>query len=211
MADSRNNLKKADAEKSYSVSQNVIIESVGAKMGSIGTSGTRLAVKRKLPVFVDVIIGVIILAIFAGIVVGAYFMFRYYTNDYAGVKLEYVFISPCAEDIDAFRTMKNKDLYFDLDGNTLYFGKVTNVDVVDSVNTGKYLVLNVSADAKYKSGEGYTIGESKMAVGSEYSLRVDGRVVVGTIVELREEGEALKNKTINYVYYSDGNVKEEGN
>ncbi len=192
MADNRNDLKRADAEKSFGGSQNVVIESVGARIGSFGSArSARLSVKRRLPIFVDIIIGIMILALFAGIMAGAYFLFRYYTDDYEGIELEYIFVSPCVEDEDAFRTMRNKELYYDVDGNTLYFGKVTEVGVVGSTDAGRYLVLKVNASVKYKSGEGYTVGDCKIAVGSEYSLRIDGRVVEGTVVELREETETV--------------------
>ena len=193
MADNRKDLKRADAEKSFgSSSQNVIVESVGATLSSLGSSkGRRLSVKRRLPVIVDIFIGIIILAIFVGIVVGAYFLFRYYTDDYEGIDIEYVFISPCEEDREAFRTVKNKELYFDADGNTLYFGKVSEIDVTESKDGDKYLVLTVNANAKFKSGEGYSVGDRKIAVGSEFSFRVDGRIIAGTVVELYEKGERV--------------------
>ena len=136
----------------------------------------------------DIIIGIIILAVFVGIVVGAYFLFRFYTDDYEGIEIEYVFISPCTEDRDAFRTVKNKELYYDFDQNTYYFGKVSDIDVIDS-NNGRYLVLMVRSNAKYRAGEGYSVGDYKIAVGSEFSFRVDGKIIAGTVVELHEKGE----------------------
>jgi len=212
MADNRNDLKSADGEKSFGGSQNVIVESVGARIGGgVSARNARLSVKRRLPVFVDIIIGAVILAIFAGIVAGAYFLFRYYTDDYEGIDIEYVFISPCTEDEDAFRTMRNKELYYDVDGNTLYFGKATSVEVIDTVDLERYLVLTVKAGVKYKPGEGYTVGDCKIAAGSEYALRIDGRIIQGTVVELYEETKGESAAPVSAELEDTAKAEEGGN
>lgn len=212
MAENRKDLKSADGEKSFVNPQNIIIESVGVRIGGLGSAkGARLSVKKRLPVYVDIVIGILILAIFAGIVAGAYFLFRYYTDDYEGIELEYVFISPCVESADDYRTIKNKELYCDVDGSTLYFGKVSEFDVINTVDGERYLVLTVNVDVKYKSGEGYTVGECKIAVGSEYSLRVDGRVIKGTVVELCEETDGESVAPVSAELEEDSKAEEGGN
>ena len=48
------------------------------------------------------------------------------------------------------------------------------------------VVFTVSVKAKYKRGSGYIVGEERIAVGSEYALRMDSLLVNGTVVELKD-------------------------
>ena len=47
--------------------------------------GSNIKVKKKLPLAVDIIIGILMLAIVCAVIVGAYILFRYYANDYETV------------------------------------------------------------------------------------------------------------------------------
>lgn len=185
--ESLRNLKSADAEKSFGSSATPQVESLSAKMNEL-TKPSRFSARRRLPVIVDIIIGILMLAIAAGIIVGAVFLFQYYTDDYESIELTYTFISPCEEDLQSYRTMRNKELYREENGNTLYFGKVTSVEVLKegSPDGSNLLVVEVEANVKYKKGEGYSVGDCRIAVGSEYTLRSEYRLITGTIVELAE-------------------------
>ena len=100
------------------------------------------------------------------------------------------FLAPCEGNLSVYRTMKNEDLYLDTEDNTYYFGKVKNVAVYkpeDKNDPNNKLVLTVRINAKYKSDEGYSSGDNKIAVGSKYILRCESTIVSGVIVELKQE------------------------
>ncbi|MBQ8408972.1 MAG: hypothetical protein IJY39_08925 [Clostridia bacterium] len=185
----QSDLRQADSEKSFGApAQNPITESVGVKIGdSIGGATKAKKKAGRLPVIVDIITGILLLVVVIGIFVGAYYLFRYYADDYEGVDVEYTFIcvSEEAGEIN-YRTLRNKELYLDTADNTLYFGDVVSAELYDLQNEAgeMMLVVVVEANVKYKSGEGYTVNDCKIAVGSEYTLRSGNVEISGTIVEL---------------------------
>jgi hypothetical protein len=184
-------LKHADAEKSYtSPAQNSILDGVNVKLGdSIGSSVRVKKKERHVPVIVDVITGLLLIAVVIGIAVGAVYLFRYYTNDYEGVNVEYTFVC-IADDLEEMhsRSLRNKSLYLDTEDNTLYFGNVVSAELYDLGNESgeKMLVVVVNANLKFKDDEGYSVNDQRIAVGSEYTLRSENVVVNGTIVELKQ-------------------------
>ena len=176
-------LKHADAEKSYtSPIPNSILDGVSVKLGdSIGSSVRAKKDEKRIPVLVDIITGLLLLAIVVGIAVGAVYLFRYYTDDYEGVSVEYTYIC-ISDDLEEMhgRSLRNKSLYLDTEDNTLYFGNVESGE--------KMLVVVVNANLKFKDDEGYSVNDQRIAVGSEYTLRSEDVVVNGTIVELKPLG-----------------------
>jgi len=197
-------LKKADAEKSFGGGSGIpsaTSDMIGAKLGELSDREKRKPRKR-LPIIVDVIIAVLMLAIVAGLVVGAYFLFKYYTNEYERLDVEYLLISYVYGDIEEYRIMKNQELYLDVDGNTLYFGKVTDIESLISNNEQgqTVLMISVSANARYRDDIGYSIGEHRLAVGSEYLLRSGSIFIYGMVVELVENngsGHMSVNSFVN--------------
>lgn len=186
----RGGLKHADAEKSYtSPTPNPMPDGVGVKLGdSIGSSARAKKKEGRVPVIIDIITGVVLLAVVVAISFGAVSLFRYYTDDYEGVSVEYTYIC-IAEDLEEMhsRALRNKSLYCDTDDNTLYFGNVVSAELYDLDNDSneKMLVVVVHANLKFKDDEGYFVNDEKIAVGSEYQLRSENVVVDGTIVELK--------------------------
>lgn len=192
--DSRTDLKSADSEKhdsregstQSSVSE-VLEEKIKKKISA--TERKRNANKRKLPVIVDVIVGVLVIAISIGIVAGAFILFRYYSDDYGNEKVEYTVVAHCYGDQSLYRTMKNKELYMDTEDNTLYFGKIASVDLIENAEGENTLLLTVRATVKYKKGTGYSVGDNRIAVGSEYTLRSENISIEGTVIELTRMSE----------------------
>ena len=186
-------LKHADAEKSYtSPTPNSILDGVSVKLGdSIGSSVRAKKDEKRIPVLVDIITGLLLLAIVVGIAVGAVYLFRYYTDDYEGVSVEYTYIC-ISDDLEEMhgRSLRNKSLYLDTEDNTLYFGNVVSAELYDLGNESgeKMLVVVVNANLKFKDDEGYSVNDQRIAVGSEYTLRSEDVVVNGTIVELKPLG-----------------------
>jgi hypothetical protein len=145
------------------------------------TLGSSVKVKKRLPIIVDIIAGILMLAIVCGVVVGSYMLFRYYSNDYDTKSVTYTVIFNADEELNWYASMKNGDLYMDSADNTVYFGKVTEVKT-DSNNNR--VILKVTVSAKYRDGEGYSIGASRLAVGGEYKLRYVEKALNVAIVEL---------------------------
>lgn len=140
--------------------------------------------RKKLPVVVDIIIAVLMLAMIGGVTVGAYSLFRFYTNDYDVVEIEYVFVTPYEYTAEAYGTMLNREIYCDENGSSLYFGKVALVELLPESQT---VIVTVKADVKYKASEGYSVGDRKIAVGGDYLLRSQNISVECTVVELVEK------------------------
>ena len=131
-------------------------------------SGAGIKIKRRVPLWVDILTGILMLVIVCGVVVGSYMLFRYYSNDYDEVAITYTVIVDGANeaDLQAYESLKDDELFMDTEDNSVYFGKVTDVSIAE----GKIL-MTVSAKAKHRDGEGYSIGESRIAVGSDLLLR----------------------------------------
>lgn len=183
-----NGLKEADAEKSENKTSDgqSAQEIFGSKFmsNSLSVNARKDSRKRNFPIIVDIVIGILILAIFAGAVVGAYYLFRYYSDDYSGAEIKYTVIVPCEDDLMGLRTMKGRALYLDTEDNTYYFGTVSDVILVENAKEGNYAVMIVSINARFRADEGYTVSGNRIAVGCNYSLRSDSMILDATVVEL---------------------------
>lgn len=146
----------------------------------------------KVPLALDISIAVVIIAVVVALIVGAYFLFKYYADSYKDAKVDYtvLIIDEDAGAITDPATLKNKEIYCDLDDNTYYFGKVTSAKIiaVEDDNSDGQLTLKISVTTKYKRGEGYLIDGNRIAVGSEYSLRIGEKTYNVAIVEMNVGG-----------------------
>lgn len=149
-------------------------------------SGASIKVKKKLPLWVDIIAGILMLVILCGVVAGSYMLFRYYSNDYATVDVSYTVIldGVSAENVEEYYSLKDCELFMDTESNSVYFGKITGIGTEE----GRILVI-VSAQTKHRSGEGYLIGESRLALGSELALRCGEKEISAEVVALTTGGK----------------------
>ena len=177
------NLKKADSEKSSSGAQlDYIVGLRGVKAKDSGAGERKSASARKrLPLIVDIIITVFIFAMVAGIIAGAYYLFRYYSTDYESVSIKYSFAVECEGNASEYQKADRKELYFDVDGSTEYFGRITSVSVSEDNDLA---VFTVEVTDNRKADEGYYLSDTRVAVGSDYMLRIEGQTINGTVVEL---------------------------
>ncbi len=184
-------LKSADAEKSSgNPAQKQQSERAEERKTAFFASKSVRARKKKLPIAADLIIAVLMVAIAIGIVAGGYTLFRYFSDEYESTEIEYTFIRiDETAALVRYRNMKNADLYIDGEGNTQYLGRVVSSEIVDvdPENGISMLKLVIETNAKYKHGEGYSVGEYRIAVGSDYLLRSSTVSVNGTIVEINTE------------------------
>ncbi len=181
-------LKSADARKSgsQSVHSNNLASELfqGRKVYDVTSSGS-IRVKKKLPLIVDIIIGILMIAMVCALIVGSYMLFRYYSDDYNGVDIEYTVVYRTSSPIADYINMENKGLYLDTEDNAIYYGEI--IDVRMQNGEGKddnALLLTVSSTVKHKRGEGYSIEDKRLAVGSELCLRCDDITMDVTVVEL---------------------------
>lgn len=180
------NLKKADSEKSSGGAQLDYIaglRGVKAKESGENEKSKNATARKKLPLIVDIVITVLMLAIVAGVIVGAYYLFRYFSTDYESVGIEYSFAVECKENASDYQKYVRKELYYDVDGSTVYFGKIESVSVSEDNDLA---VIIVEVTANHKADEGYYLGDERVAVGSGYTLRIEDQTVSGTVVELTE-------------------------
>ncbi len=193
MADNRNNggahgendLKLHDSEKNNDIFST--IPGIDNKFSMSASADAFKSVKKikktKVPVVVDIIIAVLLLAIIGGAVFGCYYLFRYFTVDYENVGVTYVFAVPRDKLIEGntYSNMKNKFLFCDVDGNTYGFGKISNAEI--SQDSGMLLVT-VVVNSQYRAEEGYFIDGLVLAVGKNYTLHTENLSLDGTVVEL---------------------------
>ena len=179
----KKNLKGADAEKSSgTLLQFSGIDLSKSKKGEENnTLSGRQVARKKLPIAVDIIVALLLVALFAGVVAGAYYAFRSFAKDYESVNVEYTVLVPSSDE-NVNNSLASQLLYMEEDGSVEYFGKVKNVKY--SPENEAWLVT-VSATVRYKDGEGYSVGQNRLAVGQSLSLRTEnGTKVCGTVVEL---------------------------
>ena len=178
-------LKRADAEKSgATVSQLASISLKKARKGeNTGFKSKRVARKR-LPIVVDIIIALLFVAIFAGLIVGAFYAFRIFAVDFESVNVEYTVFVP-NEQYENYAGIEHQIVYFENEdnGSVEYFGKVKSVSAhSDGV------LISVAATVSYREGDGYSIGEHRLAVGKSFDLRTEyGLGFSGTVVDIVDE------------------------
>lgn len=171
--DKDQNLKRKDSKKNHADGSSGIL--LGAPFGSnkklpdsmVDTEITNVKVKKKLPIAVDIIAGILMLLIVLGVIVGSYIAFRIYSNDSINKNVTYDIIISQAKEIEYYENLIGQDVFLDTTSNSLYFGEV--VDVVSIIGKSDQVLIKVNATVKYKKGEGYSIDTKRLAVGSEFS------------------------------------------
>ena len=125
-------LKMADSRKMTSEEGKGIPEIPGVKRArGVATMAPVSSKKnKKAPIVVDIIVGVAMLLLVAALLIGAYYVFTYYSNDYSGVSVTYTVMCD-DEDLASVVTLNNADVYLDVQGNSLYFGKVKSINQED--------------------------------------------------------------------------------
>ncbi len=170
------NLKRADSQKTIkdtAQGSGLRAELFGGKRITERTPITNIKIKKKLPVAVDIIAGILMLVLVCAVIVGSYVLFRYYSNDYDGVDVEYTVTFSVDSELNTYNALKNGELFMDVTGNSVYFGKIVGVETVANEENESVggVILTVKANVKYRQGEGYSIGDSRLAVGSRLNLR----------------------------------------
>lgn len=190
--DAKKSLKSADREKA---AENGLPRSTFDSFGSKASEyeddhrSRKNRARRRLPIAVDIIIAVLLLAITAAVIAGGYFALRYFTIDYDSVKIEYSVLVE-NQNVKQYADLAGKHLYMDSDSNMIYMGKVKSVDIYEADGAA---VIKVEFEAKYKAEEGYFAENYKIAVSKKADIRTDSIKISGKIVELKRIGKIKKS------------------
>jgi hypothetical protein len=152
-----------------------------------------------MPVLVDVIL----LLVLAGLAVGAWFGFSALRELYA----------PTWETRTVVYTLELQgvspgDVKYNSDGRLIYVGApvwssvYTDADCLGTVTDARgtlvtaeggtntlTLILTVEADAAYREGKGYRMGETMLLAGLTGDFRFEGMTAHGTVISLKEKEE----------------------
>ena len=188
-----NNLKKADSKKSHGeIGTTLRNEVLSGKKIRENSDIKNIKVKKRLPLAIDIIAGILMLALMCGVVAGSYVLFRYYSNDYDGVNVTYkVVFNTSDKDLILAAMRVNEKVFLDTESNSVYFGKITSVNTEENGmgQNARRICLTVEVNAKYRKGEGYSLGDERLAVGSTFVLRCGERTEAVTVVELSAGGK----------------------
>ena len=171
-------LKHADSDKSGGGNSQPL-----GNLPKVKKSGNDMVKKikgarKRMPIVVDVIIAILLVVMIGAVTAGGFYAFRYFTVDYDTVDVEYTVI---ISDITAPENLKKNDqVYCDIEGNTVHFGKIKSI----SADANGNQIIVIAHTVSYKEDVGYSIGSEKLAVGCEYVLRTEkGTELSGTVVE----------------------------
>lgn len=144
------------------------------------------------------IVDAILILIVAGIVVGAWFGYRALKANFAPawqekdvlftVEIPAVDPNILVYGDDGQLTLVNKDLWSSDRTDADRLGLVVSADTValDEESTTVTLYVTVSARAKYRPGDGYWMGGTRLLAGNRAIFRLEGLVAPGQILTLDE-------------------------
>lgn len=193
----KKDMKNLDADKNNEngiqhISTDILMSSAGAASAQKKKNRAR----KKLPLAVDIIIAILMVAIVVGAVIGAYFVFRYFTVDYESVTVEYTLLVD-TDDVASYSGLINKHVYMDSEESTTYFGKIIGCETFKEDGA---VLLKVAINAKYRSEEGYYADDCKIAVGNTMNVRTDSKKISGTVVELVKKSSPKKvNSALDFL------------
>jgi hypothetical protein len=179
------NLKMADSRKMKSEEGIGGTDLSGIKRAKGISTMAPLAAKKhnKAPIVVDIIVGTAMILLVVALLVVAYLAFTYYSNDYNGVDIRYTLMCE-DEDLASVVSLNNSDVFVDVDGNTLYFGKVKEIKQENSDGKSAIILEIKISDVKFREGEGYTVSSERLAVGKKFTFRYGTKYISGIVVEI---------------------------
>lgn len=152
--------------------------------------------KKGLPVVVDVLIVVLLLAVIAGAIYGISAAGRYFSTRYAEKQINYTFL---LESVDPALAL-DEDMRCVIQSGTLVYlsgeedgsplGKVLGNSLEVNEDGTMDIYVTVRTTANYNYTLGYFVEQTKIAVGKTYTCRFSGLVSDAVIVELQVEEES---------------------
>lgn len=170
--------------------------------GAKGTGKVAMG-RRNRRLWVSILVDVILLLVLAGLIVGGWLGFRVVRELYAPTWetrtvvycVEIEGISPDAVKYgpDGRYVFENKGIWSSAYTDADFLGTVTQARTIlvawdDGSNTVT-LYVTVEAEAYYREGKGYRMGETMLLAGAEGDFRLEGMTAHGTIVSMHEKNE----------------------
>lgn len=157
--------------------------------------------RRDRRLWVSVLVDVILLVVLVGLIVGAWFGIRAVRELYAPtwetrtvvyrVEIEGIAPDEVKYASDGRYVFENKAVWSSEHTDADHLGTVTDAHTVlvawdDGSNTVT-LYLTVEAEAYYREGKGYRMGETMLLAGAKGLFRLEGMTAEGTIVSMHEK------------------------
>ncbi len=137
--------------------------------------------KKKMPVWLDLVVSLLIIVIVIGVIFGAVKLFDMYISDYEEKTVEYTFVTPSIP-----AELQKGDALFveseDGEGNVLYMGKIQSHRELSDGS----IAVTVRLSVKYRPEDGYMNEEYRIAVGAKYPIKYGSDSFACEIVELVE-------------------------
>ena len=199
MADHKKNQSGADDQKASSIAQEQPSAPVTETKKKIRKAPkVKKPRKKGLPIAVDILIVIVLLALIAGAVWGIYELGNYFATRYAQREITYTLL---AKDVDAALALDadgkcvvlpDTDVFVSDAEQSVLVGEVLSVSTEQGSEDGTldlYVVVRTTANYNHKLG--YFADRIKIAVGKAYTCRFSGLVSDAVIVELQiTEGES---------------------
>lgn len=191
MAEQKKNKAPADDQKASSIMPEAAVTPVGETKKKIRKAPKVKKPKKKgVPLVLDILIVVVLLAMIAGVVFGVYSIGRYFSTRYAATEITYTLL---LEDVDALIALDGEGNCVITPNSTVYLaeeathamGKVRSVTVDLGEDGTADLYVSVRTTANYNHTLGYFAEQTKIAVGKSYTCRFEGLMAKALITELQ--------------------------
>lgn len=192
MADNKKNQIIADDQKASSIApETAAAPVVEVKKKVRKAPKVKKPKKKGIPLIVDILIVVLLLAVVAGAAYGLYSLGKYFSTRYAEMEITYTLL---LRDVDPALVLDQEgncvilpdsNVFLAEQESTHTIGRVlsTSVDVKDDGSTD--VLVTVRTTANYNYTLGYFVEDTKIAVGKEYLCRFSGVMGKALIVELQ--------------------------
>ena len=165
--------------------------------------------RRDRRLWVSLLVDVILLLVLVGLIVGAWLGLRALRELYAPtwetrtvvycVEIEGISPDAVKYGSDGRYVFENKGIWSTDRTDADFLGTVTDARTVlvawdDGSNTVT-LYLTVEAEAYYREGKGYRMGETLLLAGNRGDFRLEGMIAQGTIVSMHEKKAETEPQT----------------
>lgn len=192
MSDHKKNQTTADDQKASSITQEQPAAPAAENKKKIRKAPkVKKPRKKGMPVVVDILIVISLLAVIAAAVWGVYALGNYFATRYALREVTYTLL---AEDVDAALAIGADEKCVVLPDSNVYVlegeqsipvGEVLSVSAEQNEDGTVDLYVVVRTTANYNHKLGYFADQTKIAVGKAYTCRFSGLVSDAVIVELQ--------------------------
>lgn len=164
---------------------------------------------RSMRPWVPILVDVILILVLAGLLVGGFFGYRAVRDVYAPVwenrdvvfciRLDGIDSRFVLDENESYRNFLGESVWSSNSTNADHLGTVSNMRIVQTTyedNADKItLYITVTATARYRAGQGYYLGDTRLLAGMEGSFRLPGLSWDGVIISLCEASEVQQAAT----------------